>query len=242
MHLSTNGICAVLFDLDGTLRYNVPSHNQTFFDYAADLGAPDSPEKRRTTQRWIHYYWAQSPELREDVEAYGNLTDEFWNFYGYRILRWFGCEEGEATYSMGAAIQLRMEEEFHSEDRLGEGVLATLETLQAAGFAMGVASNRGKPYDEQIASLGLDKYFAFALAAGSIQSWKPDPEIFLHALNLLGVSPQQTLYVGDNYFADVIGARRAGLHPVLIDPEGVFPDADCPVICSIGELLPLLGN
>lgn len=241
MHPSRNGIRAILFDLDGTLRYSVPSPNHTFFDYAADLGASDSPEIRRATQRWVHYYWAQSPELLEDAKVYGNLTDEFWNFYSYRTLRVFGCDE-ELASSMASAIQQRMTEEYHAEDCLGEGVLDTLHTLQEAGFAMGVASNRGKPYDEQIAALGLDKFFSFALAAGQIQSWKPDARLFQHALGLLGVSAQHAIYVGDNYFADVIGSRRAGLQPVLIDPEGIFPDADCPVIHSIGELLPLLEH
>jgi len=59
------------------------------------------------------------------------------------------------------------------------------------------------------------------------------------------VRPEQTMYVGDNYFADVIGARNAGLQPVLIDPEGVFDQhaeclGDCHVIRSMPELLGLL--
>jgi FMN phosphatase YigB (HAD superfamily) len=42
--------------------------------------------------------------------------------------------------------------------------------------------------------------------------------------------------VGDNYFADVVGARRAGLTPVLFDPDEIFPEADCIVIKSFDEL------
>jgi FMN phosphatase YigB (HAD superfamily) len=45
-------------------------------------------------------------------------------------------------------------------------------------------------------------------------------------------SPEQTLYIGDNYFADVVGARRAGLRPVLYDPKGLFHEPGCPVIAS----------
>jgi FMN phosphatase YigB (HAD superfamily) len=52
----------------------------------------------------------------------------------------------------------------------------------------------------------------------------------------MGIEPGQAVYVGDNYFADVIGAQRAGMRAVLIDPEGLFPEADCPVIHKISEL------
>jgi FMN phosphatase YigB (HAD superfamily) len=42
--------------------------------------------------------------------------------------------------------------------------------------------------------------------------------------------------VGDNYFADIVGSRRAGLHPVLYDPNSIFPDADCTTIKSFDQL------
>jgi FMN phosphatase YigB (HAD superfamily) len=42
--------------------------------------------------------------------------------------------------------------------------------------------------------------------------------------------------VGDNYYADVIGAQRAGLPAVLVDAEDIFPEADCSVINEIGQL------
>jgi putative hydrolase of the HAD superfamily len=59
-------------------------------------------------------------------------------------------------------------------------------------------------------------------------------------MELLGTQPAHALYVGDNYYADVLGARAAGLEPVLIDPDEIFPEADCAVIHCISEILPLL--
>jgi putative hydrolase of the HAD superfamily len=54
------------------------------------------------------------------------------------------------------------------------------------------------------------------------------------------VSAHETIYIGDNYYADVVGARRAGLRPVLYDPQGVFPEADCAIIKSFDELNSIL--
>ena len=88
----------------------------------------------------------------------------------------------------------------------------------------------------------LDCYFEFALAAGDVGVWKPDPEIFRFALHRLGTQPNETLYVGDNYYADVVGARRAGLRPILVDTDGTFPDAECTIIQNVGDLCEILSN
>ena len=236
-----NAVRAILFDLDGTLRYNVPSSNHAFFDFAAALGAADSLPLRLSAMRWVHYYWAQSLELKADMEVYGGMNEEFWNFYSQRTLLNFGCQPEQAI-ALAPEVHRRMAEEYQPQDHVPQQVFDTLQTLKQAGFAMAVVSNRSNAYGEQLASLGLDEYFAFALAAGEINSWKPDAGIFLHALERLGAGPEGTIYVGDNYFADVVGAQNAGLQPVLVDPEGIFPDADCPVIRQVDELIGLLKS
>ena len=91
--------------------------------------------------------------------------------------------------------------------------------------------------DEAVSDLGLDGFFAFTLAAGEIGIWKPDPGILLEAMVRGDCEPATTIYVGDNYYADVVCAQAAGLTPVLIDPDGIFPDADCRVIRSLLDLL-----
>jgi HAD superfamily hydrolase (TIGR01509 family) len=242
--LSSRPVRAILFDLDGTLRHNIPSSNHTFFDYAVALGAADSPENRRRTIRWVHYYWAQSPELMGDLQVFGSLSPEFWAFYAERSLVVFGCPEAQAK-QLAPQVARRMDDEYAPLDHVPPEVHQTMRALKAAGLRLAVVSNRGNAFDEQLTTLELSQYFEFAVAAGVLDLWKPEAAIFLHAVELLGVRPEETIYVGDNYFADVIGARNAGLQPVLIDPEGVFTDAldligDCPVIRDMCELLPLL--
>jgi len=239
--LSPNGVSAVLFDLDGTLRHNLPSSNHTFFDYAAQLGAVDTPERRRMALRWVHYYWAQSAEMLRDQQIYAGLTDAFWSFYAYRTLISFACPEEQAQ-ALGPLVHQRMEAEYEPVDHVSPDAWDTLAALRAAGFSLGVVSNRSRPYAEQMTTLGLAPFFQFALAAGEVNSWKPEPGIFLHAVELLGAQPNMTIYVGDNYYADILGAADAGLRPVLLDPEGLFPEATCPVISSLGELPGLLST
>jgi predicted HAD superfamily phosphohydrolase YqeG len=45
-----------------------------------------------------------------------------------------------------------------------------------------------------------------------------------------GTSAHETMYIGDNYYADIVGSHRAGLTPVLYDPITLFPDVECDVI------------
>jgi putative hydrolase of the HAD superfamily len=75
------------------------------------------------------------------------------------------------------------------------------------------------------------------LASGEVGVSKPNPGIFYAAMERLGATAEESLYVGDNYWADVVGAKRAGLTPVLFDPHGLFPEADCAILKRMDELL-----
>ena len=59
-----------------------------------------------------------------------------------------------------------------------------------------------------------------------VKSAKPDPHIFNYTLAAVGVSAEEVVHVGDTYEADVIGARNAGIRPILIDRDGTQKLAD----------------
>ena len=234
--LTPNGISSILFDLDGTLRHNRPSYFQSFFNFAVQAGAADSVENRLRATRWLHYYWAQSAELLADIEEFGRLDELFWTNHARRSLGAFGCSPEEAE-ALAPRVYHLFSNNYSPEDWIPDDVIHTLETLQNAGFSMGVLSNRTYPFREHMGNWGLERFFELALAAGELNTYKPEPEIFLYAVEQMGKKPGETLYVGDNYYADVIGAQRAGLPVILLDPEGVFPDAECPVIKVINDLI-----
>jgi putative hydrolase of the HAD superfamily len=233
-----SNIRAVLFDLDGTLRYNLPSSVVFFMDYAASLGVPDSVDDRRRLMRWTHQYFAQSPELMQDLQAFPD-EKAFWTQYARRCLLVLGCPADEAG-ALAPVMHAYMEAEHHPVDHVPPEVFSTLPKLKAAGLSLGLLSNRDQPCNDLLAQLGLLPFFDLTLVAGEVNCWKPEPCVFEHALQMLDLRPEQVVYVGDNYYADIIGARQAGLHPVLIDPGQLFPEAGCPVIGRIDELLALL--
>jgi putative hydrolase of the HAD superfamily len=225
----------VIFDLDGTLRYDQPAPDDFIYDYAVSLGVQDGPEPRRWGAQWAHYYWAQSKELFQDLEIFGEYSERFWINYIMRSLLVFNCPPDMAR-QLAPKIQRFMAEQYQPRDLVWPDVDATLKTLHLAGIRLGVLSNRQEPCHDYLEEIKLEGYFDLVLVAGEVSSWKPDAGIFINALQRLDANSAKTIYVGDNYYADVLGARNAGIEPVLFDHKCVFPQADCPVIRTIGEL------
>jgi len=236
---SRNGIKAILFDLDGTIRIHLPAGGEVFSDFASSLGLPISDDDRLRAARWEHYYFASSPEILSDQDAFKEDNEAFWTNFGRRRLIALGCAAGQAT-ELAAALSSYMRDGYRPTVHVPEDARRLLPTLRAAGYVLGVVSNRQKPYQAELEELGLSIHLDFSLAGGEVPAFKPQPEIFERALELAGSGAGETVYIGDNYFADVVGARRAGLLPVLYDPIRLFPDADCAVIRSFDELPAIL--
>lgn len=244
--LLDNSITTILFDLDGTLVHHTPSSLDVFLQILDETGIERArdPQAWQRARRWIHYYWAQSPELIEDVKTFGKsgeLTDVFWKNYLRKKLVVVGVSEAEADELLPQVAPL-MDERHQPLSSVPAEVPPTLSALRGEGFTLGLVSNRSEPFQEEITGLGLAEFFDFAITAGEVGSWKPDGKIFHRALRLAGSAPENALYVGDNYYADILGAQRAGIRPILIDPKDVFPNAECPVVVSVGGLVGRLVN
>ena len=88
--------------------------------------------------------------------------------------------------------------------------------------------------------LGLD--FEVVLSSEKARSYKPEPDLFLEMLRRLGVSPEETVYVGDRQLEDVQGAVGVGINAIWINRLGTAPDPQLPKpACQISSLLELPG-
>lgn len=232
---SINGIKAIFFDLDGTLRHSVPHGGDVFSDYVATLGLRLNREDRIRGTRWEHFYWASSADLRDDLMAHSIETENFWIEYSRRRLIALGASP---TWALAHApkVSLHMGAEYKPESVVPDEVRETLVELKKVGYTMAVLSNRDKPFTDVLENHKIHDFFDFSIAGGEVNSYKPDTGLFEAALKRAGLTAQQAIYVGDNYFADVVGARRAGLMPVLYDPDEIFPEADCTTIRVFDEL------
>jgi len=96
----------------------------------------------------------------------------------------------------------------------------TLRSLKEAGYRLGLISNWDGTAREVLKANRLDEEFDFAIISSEIGIEKPDPAIFEIALSESGATAEQSLYVGDNYYDDVVGSRQAGMDCLLINPYG----------------------
>lgn len=239
-NLNENNHNTVIFDLDGTLRESVPMGDRFMLERALELGVRCSDECLIKVRQWGHRYWASSEDLTIDQETYGKGEPAFWENYARRTLENLGAPP-EQVIEIAPLLHQHMSENYHPTDTIPEDVVPTLKKLRKAGFTLGVLTNRTDPVDEYIAKIGLAQHLDFYLAAGEIGVWKPDTGIFYYAMGLAGSLPEETIYIGDNYYADIVGAEEIGMTGILIDREGIFPGFDCPTIYEIGELLDFLG-
>jgi putative hydrolase of the HAD superfamily len=121
------------------------------------------------------------------------------------------------------------------------GTAEVLAELRRRGLTLAVISNSDGRIEADLVAAGLGPHFAFVLDSSVVGIEKPDVRIFRMALARLRASPSDAAYVGDVYAIDVLGARRAGIEAVLMDPLARY-DAprDCPRINTLPELLALL--
>ena len=116
------------------------------------------------------------------------------------------------------------------------GVPDALRGLQQAGLRLAVVSNSDGSAEASLVASGLRDHFHAVMDSHLVGHEKPDRRIFEKALEQCGADPARTLHVGDLYAADVVGARAAGIHPVLLDPFDDWGDVDCVRVPDVGVL------
>ena len=128
-----------------------------------------------------------------------------------------------------------------------EGARELLAEVKTRGYRLGQISNTIYPpeqHDKDLERFGLKAYFEWRIYSSTFGRRKPHPDIFRAGLERIGLSPEETVYVGDRYYEDVQGAQQAGMGAVLKycairDYPDPMPDG-FPVIHAIGELLTIL--
>jgi len=120
---------------------------------------------------------------------------------------------------------------------LFDDVLSILKILKEQNFILGLLTNVAKDMNLICRELGLEPYLNLVVTSQEVGTDKPQPPIFLAALERAGVNASEVVHVGDQYKLDVVGARGVGITPILIDRYDLYPEvSDCPRIRSLTEL------
>jgi putative hydrolase of the HAD superfamily len=159
-----------------------------------------------------------------------SVDHHYWQTYYEQLLDSLGA----GRELVGPCIAATCRSDHWSQ--LADGARTTLEQLRARGLRLGVISNSDGRIAQRFHEAGIGDLFDGFSDSGLVGREKPAPEIFLHALDSLRAAPGESLYVGDIYSLDYLGARNAGLNALLLDAAGAYRDDGVPRIETLGEL------
>jgi putative hydrolase of the HAD superfamily len=232
--MTTPRYAAVLFDLDGTLRANQPEGFEAFVEYAGRVGLALTEHQIKICEREAHRYWA-SARVDSDIARFDQRG--FWVNYNQRLLD--AMNAGLDCADCAHRIQ-DFFEDYDPQDVVFADARPVLQTLRDAGYTLGLVSNREEDLMPRAERYGLAEFFRFTLSAGQAACFKPDPRIFYKALGLANAQAHEAVYIGDNFFADVVGALNVGMDAILIDQHDVFEKYYSVRVKLLCDVLPLI--
>lgn len=215
---------AVLFDWGDTLMRWAPEPDLLEAGHAAGFGALGRDPVPAMTERFREAYLSVffAPGVVEEVEYPAQVR---------QLLSEFEIEVSDEEL----ARFLEAEHTAWAPARqLAATTHALLESLRERGLKLGLVSNAFDPPDllhRDLAQFGIAERVDFAVFSSEVGRRKPDPEIFRRALDALGVTPPEALFVGDSLASDIAGAAALGLRTCQAlwfraddDPGGPEPD------------------
>ena len=164
---------------------------------------------------------------------------QLWDGYFGRILERVGLPECHLAACLDELW--RMHHEKGLWRRPIPGTRQVLERLHAAGKRLAVVSNAEGQVERDLEEAGFGDLLETVVDSRVVGVSKPDPRIFGIALERLGASAEDAVYVGDVPAYDVEGARAAGMPAILLDPHAIHDGVQAVRIRGLDELPGLVG-
>jgi putative hydrolase of the HAD superfamily len=203
---------ALLVDVGNTLLSERPSRFELYAVQARARGVAIDAAGMQALMRQAHR------ELPREIGGAWRYTDRWFEAYVRQIFHThLGLERAELP---------RLSEELFGQFSRPEtfvlypGAHELLARARALGLRIGIVSNWSARLPRLLEQLALAPAVDFVLCSAVERLEKPDPAIFARALELARVQAHEALHAGDDLEHDVLGARRAGLHAVLVDHAG----------------------
>lgn len=230
LHPALRGVRAVLFDVGGTLLH--PDWERLGSLASREAGRDLTPDELRRALREI--LREVDFALRDGESPPVDTHRRGWVFR--RMYGALGFDEGTCE-RLSLCVDAAHTER-HLWCGLDEDAPRVLAALRQAGFALAVISNtEDGRLDELMELAGLKSHFDFLIDSYVVQQRKPDAAIFRLALSRLNIAPEQAVYVGDSYGHDALAALAVGMRAVLVDALDLYPDAVCPRVRTLAELI-----
>jgi putative hydrolase of the HAD superfamily len=201
---------AVLFDLGNTLVYQNPY--KTFQKILGTHGII------RTTEEIEEAFAKTGREF--DIEKHSSFSaHEFYTQLNITILKHLGITHSNSLQALAEDIDIQWFKA--SKIYVYRDVKPTLAKLKKMGLKLGLITDGYESDLEKILpKVGFQKFFDVCVCGDTVGKRKPNPQVFKHALNQLNIQASEAIFVGDRLDTDYLGAKKAGMTPILIRREG----------------------
>jgi putative hydrolase of the HAD superfamily len=215
-------IRALLFDVNGTLidietdewmeeAYRAVAHFLTYQGIALHRG-----EVRDLYFQIMKEQFAASTEIHPEFDVVA-IWREVLRRYATGYTRSLGSEKLSQMPLFLAELQRGISRKRLVAFPQTLEILAQLKTRYPLAVVSDAQSAYGLP---ELRAVGLARYFAPIIISGDYGYRKPDPRLFQAALTELQVLPEEAIFVGNDRFRDVLGARQVGMKTILFCPRG----------------------
>ena len=202
--------------------------NTLLFPNRAKILAPISSARLPTLAQWQALERRTKQEF--DLGMMGGRVDHgfWWIFHTYLLQQ------------LGEDIGLRevLVENTQKSANWDQILPGTRDALARIGqkFRIAVISNSDGRIEQVLSNCGIATCFESITDSGTVGVEKPRAEIFEAALRAMKARAGESLYVGDLYSVDYVGARNAGMEAVLFDVAGAYRDREPPRVESLEQL------
>ena len=211
----------IFFDVGNTLLFPDRAHILAPLE---NLGYSPSLEQWHAIER------ATKKEFDEVMQQGDPADFNFWFMFYERLLAELGVKDD--------AIRDAMVESTRQSANWRVIRPRTRELLLQLGtrYPLAVISNADGKIEDVLRRSGIADCFATITDSGLVGYEKPHPIIFETALRAMGAKPAESLYVGDVYSVDYLGATGVGMQAMLIDVAGAYHQSGVPRSDSLEEL------
>src|SRR5215470_4763916 len=206
-------VTTIFFDVGNTLLF--PNHERIHAPLAERHITPD-PEHLRDLER------RTKNKFDSLMTTNGSHDHSFWWMFYTQLLQELGVKDDALRDQLVTSIRNSA-----NWDRVLPGTCERLFEI-GAQYRIGVISNADGKIDKVLAKCEIARCFRTITDSGLVGFEKPRPEIFQHALQSLHAKPEESLYVGDVYSVDYLGATQAGMHAILMDVSGAYREKGIP--------------
>ena len=214
-------IKALFFDVGNTLLF--PNRERMLRSlHARQIFPPEElmREIERRTKR----------EFDSLLESHAAVDHGFWHIYYSHLLEELGITDDAICSDLVTCTRIS-----GNWRDIRPGTREALLRL-AKRFRLGVISNADGKIADVLAHCGIADCFETITDSGIVGKEKPHPAIFEAALQSLGVGADESLFTGDVYAVDYLGAKQVGMHAILFDAPGAYKDRGVPRVESLEEL------